>query len=123
MKYFLLVVLIALIVTTVWDGNAEAASVPLTWDAPITNADGTPITNFVGGYRIYRGTVTGTYTTNTTFTNPAATVTTNVTGLTNGTLYFFVVTAVNTFGNESGYSNEVSKVAVEATPGKATNLR
>jgi len=36
-------------------------------------------------------------------------------GLTNGTTYYFVVTAVDDFGNESGFSNEVS-VTPEADP-------
>jgi fibronectin type 3 domain-containing protein len=40
-----------------------------------------------------------------------------ITGLTNGTLYYFRVTAVDSSENESGYSNEVS-----ATPGQPTIL-
>ena len=57
------------------------------------------------------------------YTTPAAvTVETDyeITGLENGENYYFVVTAVNNIGKESGYSNEVSGVpkAVPASPEK-----
>jgi fibronectin type 3 domain-containing protein len=60
------------------------------------------------GYKVYRGTGSGTY------GAPLATLaktTTNYTvaGLQNGTTYFFVITAYDSSGNESTYSNEVSK--------------
>ena len=74
-------------------GNAQ---VSLTWNASAGAAN----------YDVYRGTTTGgesatpiaTGITNTTFTN---------TGLTIGTTYFYVVTAVNVSG-QSGHSNEAS---------------
>lgn len=73
----------------------------LSWDA---NA-GTDI----AGYKVYLATASGTYET------PIATTPTDVTtytvaGLTPGTTYFFVVTAFNTDGTESPFSNEASTV-------------
>ena len=91
---------------------AFAGQVSLTWNAPTTNADGTPISNFAGAYRIYYGTSTGNYTQTINLTDTNSVVTYLVTNLTDNQVYYFVVTAVNTLGNESAYSNEVSKVAL-----------
>ncbi len=80
-------------------------STTLSWNAPTSNADGSPI-NDLGGYKIYYGKVSHSYShsvdvgTNTTYT---------IENLTAGT-YYFSVTAYDTSGNESGYSNEVSKI-------------
>lgn len=62
----------------------------------------------LGGYKIYRATASGAY------GAPIATITGNqtshvVSGLQPGTTYFFVITAYDNAGNESGWSNEVSK--------------
>jgi hypothetical protein len=81
--------------------NAPAtSSATLTWNAN-TESD-------LAGYKIYRATSSGTY------GAPIATLQGNVTsyvatGLQSGTTYFFVVTAYDSAGNESVYSNEVSK--------------
>ena len=85
----------------------------LAWNAPTANG-GEPVTS----YNIYEGTSSGgetllcsTSTTATTFTS---------TGLTNGTSYYFVVTAVSLAG-EGPVSNEAS--ATPATlPGAPTGL-
>ncbi|MFY4727853.1 fibronectin type III domain-containing protein [Nitrospira sp. BLG_2] len=63
------------------------------------------------GYKIYLGTVSGGY------DAPIATVPVDVTsytitGLDTGTTYFFSVTAYNSSGAESSFSNEVSKTAL-----------
>ncbi len=61
-------------------------------------------------YRIYRSVVSGSDymviadTTDNVYTD---------TGLTNGTRYYYVVVAVDTFGNESQYSNQVSAIAAD----------
>jgi len=78
----------------------NAPSVTLTWNAN-TESD-------LAGYRVYRATSSGTY------GAPIATIQGNTasyvaTGLQFGTTYFFVVTAFDIAGNESAYSNEVSK--------------
>jgi fibronectin type 3 domain-containing protein len=78
----------------------SSSSVTLTWNAN-TESD-------LSGYRVYRATSSGAY------GAPIATIQGNTTtyiatGLQFGTTYFFVVTAYDIAGNESAYSNEVSK--------------
>ena len=81
--------------------NAPAtSSATLTWNAN-TESD-------LAGYKVYRATSSGGY------GAPIATLQGNVTsyvatGLQSGTTYFFVITAYDTAGNESAYSNEVSR--------------
>lgn len=77
----------------------------LAWDAPTTNADGTILTD-LAGYNIYYGTTSRGY------INVIDVG--NVTNYTIGNLswdivYYFTVTAYDTSGNESEFSNEVSK--------------
>jgi hypothetical protein len=97
-------------------GDVFSGQVTLTWNAPTTNADGTPITYFSGDYRIYYGTASGNYSQVTNLNNSNSLVTQQVSNLTSGQLYFFVVSAINTLGNESSYSNEISKTAQSVTP-------
>jgi Fibronectin type III domain len=73
-----------------------AQSVGLAWDP---NSE-----NDLAGYLVYYGTASGNYSQ----TRPAATPSATVTNLNSGTTYYFAVTAYNTNGLESGYSNEVS---------------
>jgi fibronectin type 3 domain-containing protein len=76
------------------------SSATLTWNA---NND-----SDLAGYKVYRATASGAY------GAPIATLQGNVTsypatGLSIGTTYFFVITAYDKSGNESTFSNEVSK--------------
>ena len=81
-----------------------AGTISLAWDAPTTNADGSPLTD-LAGYKIYYGTAAGTYD----HSIPVGNVTTYpLTGLTQGQSYYLAVTTIDTSNNESGYSNEVS---------------
>ena len=81
----------------------SAGSAKLSWDAPSTNEDGTPLTD-LAGFKIYYGTSSGNYTQNIDVGN----VTTyTVASLTDGLAYYFVVTAYNTLKNESRYSVEI----------------
>jgi hypothetical protein len=79
---------------------ATDGGVRLQWN-PVTGQD-------VTGYRVYYGTASGTY------LQPygqglASTATTyTMTGLAGAQRYFFAVTATNSLGKESGYSNEAS---------------
>jgi hypothetical protein len=64
-------------------------------------------TSTVSGYNVYRSTVSGSSYTK---INPSLVAVLNYTDLTvqSGTTYFYVTTAVDSTGNESVYSNEVS---------------
>jgi len=59
-------------------------------------------------YRIYGGTVPSPTTKVDSTTGGITDTSKTITGLTNGTTYYFRITAVDSAGNESGYSNEVS---------------
>jgi fibronectin type 3 domain-containing protein len=74
--------------------------VRLAWDAN-TEPD-------LAGYTVYAGTASGTYDLTANETEHTQFTATNADC---GTTYFFVVTASDTSGNESGYSDEVSAVA------------
>jgi fibronectin type 3 domain-containing protein len=78
----------------------STSSASLTWD-PNTETD-------LASYRVYQSTTQGVYGTPVA-TVPAGTVTYTATGLTIGTTYYFRITAVDSGGNESLPSNEVSK--------------
>ncbi len=87
-------------IVTLTLNTPSSSSATLTWNAN-TEKD-------LAGYKVYRATASGTY------GSPIATVlgsvtTYQATGLQFGTTYFFVVTAFDIAGNESAYSNEVSK--------------
>jgi hypothetical protein len=82
-----------------------AGDATLSWDPPSTNADGTTLTD-LAGYRVYFGTSSGIYSKNIDAGNIA---TYRINNLTDGLTYFFAVTAYDSDGNESEYSNEVFK--------------
>jgi hypothetical protein len=83
---------------------AFAGSATLSWNPPTTNTDGTHLTD-LAGFKIYYGTSSGNYTQ---VVNAGYVTTYTVNNLNSGT-YYFVATAYDTSGNESGYSNQVSK--------------
>jgi hypothetical protein len=89
----------------VWAGDAT-----LSWNPPTTNVDGTPATD-LAGYKVYYGTASGTYTqaVDAGLTITPVTPTYTVTNLVTGNTYYFAVTAYDTSGIESGFSDEVSK--------------
>lgn len=75
----------------------------LSWDAPTTNKDGTPLED-LAGYNVYYGIESNKYKVSYDVKN----VTTyTVDNLTDWRTYCFVVTAYDTSGNESEYSNEI----------------
>ena len=66
----------------------------------------------LNGYKIYYGTVSDTYTVveDVGLTDTPDTPQYTVTGLESGITYYFAVTAYDTSGNDSDFSNEVSKL-------------
>lgn len=76
------------------------ASLTFQWD-PVSVPD-------LAGYRIYRSTTAGTYG-SPIATLSASTTTYQMTNLTKGVTYFFTVSAYDTNGNESPFSNEQSR--------------
>ena len=88
------------VTVTLTVSTPATSSATLTWNAN-TDSD-------LAGYKIYRATTSGGY------GAPIATLQGNITtyiaaGLQSGTTYFFVITSYDSAGNESLYSNEVSK--------------
>ncbi|HEX6999822.1 MAG TPA: putative Ig domain-containing protein [Gammaproteobacteria bacterium] len=81
-------------------------SATLSWTAPTQNSDGSPLTN-LAGYKVYWGPSEGDYQSSATINNGGVT-TYVVENLGPGTWYF-VVTAFNDAGVESGFSNVASK--------------
>jgi len=90
---------------------AFAGTAALSWAAPTTNTDGTPLTN-LAGYKVYYGTSSGNYGAP---VNIGSQTSYSVTGLNAGT-YYFAVTAYDGSGNESSFSNEVTKTIVAVPP-------
>ncbi len=77
-------------------------AVILTWDAPTTNSDGTPLTD-LAGYKVYYGLNSGNYTyslNNGSFTGVS------ISDLATGT-WCFAVTSYDISGNESELSDEL----------------
>ena len=108
------------IVIRVSDGTATASlpafnivvvavaggSATLTWTPPTTNTNGTALTN-LAGYRVRWGPAVGNYPNVVTLNNAGLTAYV-VENLVSGT-HYFVVTAVNSTGTESQFSNVASK--------------
>lgn len=85
-------------------GPAATGSVSLSWQAPTTNEDGTLLTD-LAGFRVYYGTGSGVYTR---VVDAGSFTACDIGGLIEGTSYYFAVTAYDTSGNESGFSEEIS---------------
>ena len=95
-------------------GIAQAATVQVTWN-PNTEPD-------LSGYKIYYGTASGVY------GDPidVGNVTGHVMEITpqHGATYYFALTAYDTSGNESGYSDEATCFIPDGVkPEKPTGLR
>mgnify|MGYP001593548329 CR=1 FL=1 len=78
----------------------------LTWTAPTINTDGTPLTD-LSGYKLYWGTVSGTYTGSKDVGNVLTANIQQALAITPRGNYCFVVTAYDLALNESSYSNEI----------------
>ncbi len=92
--------------------QADAAQATLSWVAPTTHTDGTPI-NGLSGYKVYTGTVSGSYSSSLDVGNVTSYTLSN---LNSATTYYFAVTAYDTSGGVSGFSNQVSYTTPQAAP-------
>lgn len=101
---------VSLIFLSAFALSAQRASISLTWD-------NNPETD-LGGYRVYYGPATRSYTN---YQNVGKTNICTVTNLVDNASYFFAVTAFNTNGLESDYSNEV-RLTTGRRPAAPTNL-
>jgi hypothetical protein len=111
MIFYILLVFSVILVggTPGWAGTAT-----LSWNAPTTSMDGTPLTD-LAGYKIHYGTTSANYTQVVDVGLPSTPQYTL--NLTDGQTYYFVVTAYDISLNESTFSNEVSKVIGTTTGG------
>lgn len=96
---------------------AFAGDAILSWDPNDWNTDPD-----LAGYKVYYGTASGNYTNNVDIglINPDSVPTYTVNNLTEGNTYYFTVTAYDTSGNESGFSNEVFK-SIQSTTTDTTS--
>lgn len=105
---------------------ASAAKAALSWTAPTTNSDSSPLTD-LSGYKIYWGTSARTGTSAPGGYSGTAVDVHNVTSYTmdsigdTGATYFSVV-AYDTSGNESSFSNEVYKVPGDVDKNGTVNI-
>lgn len=81
-------------------------SATLSWNPPTQNTDGSALSN-LAGYRVYWGTSPGTYTNSATIDNPG--LSSYVVDQLTPATWYFALTAVNSVGSESEYSNVASK--------------
>ncbi|HBH61476.1 MAG TPA: hypothetical protein DDX85_07015 [Nitrospiraceae bacterium] len=100
------------LVCILFSSSLFASSATLSWLEPSTNEDGTAISD-LAGYKIYYGTDSTSFTKSIDVKN----VTTyQITNLISDLTYYFAITAYDFYGNESGYSNTVSFVALNVPP-------
>ncbi len=83
-------------------GGGGSNSLILSWVAPTTNEDGTTLVD-LAGYKLYYGTQPGQYAQVVTV---GAYTTAEIGDLGTGT-YYLAITAYDTYGNESRFSNEI----------------
>lgn len=91
---------------TVTAGLSSTGTASLSWAAPTSNTDGSPLAN-LAGYKIDYGTSSGALTQTATISDPAATAYT-LEGLASGTWYF-AISVVTSGGAASALSSVVSK--------------
>jgi hypothetical protein len=109
-----LVLLLMTMVATLHFGTltAQATQAALTWSAPTTYPDGSPITD-LSGYKIYTGTSPGNYSQN---INVGNLTSYDLTGLSDATSYYFAVTAYDSYGVESELSSAFGFTTPAAPP-------
>lgn len=103
---YILPFLVFFILVFLFASGLYAGSITLSWNPPTTNEDGSPLTD-LAGYKIYYGTSSRNYSF---YINVGNVNSYTVNNLTEGATYYFAVTAYDNSGNESKFSNEVSKI-------------
>ena len=116
MKRLMVLMLVLFVMFGISIGATEAGEATISWTPPTTNADGTPLTD-LAGYKVYRGILPGAYTSTIDVGNV---VTYTISALPENTRFYFAVTAYDTSGNESAYSNEVNKTMPAVKPSPPT---
>lgn len=118
-KTIALVIFAVACVIMFFHGVARCGEISLAWDAPVARVDGTPLPAAeIAGYNVYWGNLPGEYTGSKTVTGLEAMV-----DCVGGFDYYFAVTTLDTAGQESAYSNEVTTYVPLAEPGVPGNLR
>lgn len=97
--------------------QALAGQVPLAWNAPSTNTDGSPATN-LAGYKLYWRNSAG----SSQSVNVGNQTSYTLTGLADGAVFTLEVTAYNTAGQESNASNSLTVAVPHALPDSALTL-
>ena len=100
----IILVLSFILVFTCFVGVAYSAQITLAWDGSMEPD--------LGGYKVYYGTASRDYDYS---LNVGNWTSCTIASLQQGETYYFAVTAYNTEGSESGYSNEVS-ITIGTTP-------
>jgi hypothetical protein len=95
---------IVCIIILLFSTSSYAANVTASWNAPTTNEDQSSLSD-LAGYKIYYGLASGNYTGS---INAGNVTTYQINNLVGGLTYYFAVTAQDTSGNESIYSEEQS---------------
>ena len=103
-KYLTLLILLCAV------AYAEEPNINVEWDAPTNNVDGSAITESLS-YRMYSGSASRTYTTNWLVNTNRCQLLVPL-----STTRYFSVTAVNAFGDQSDYSNELMIQRVKPKP-------
>ncbi len=101
----LYIFIITCLITLLSSSSSFAGDVTLSWTPPAINEDGTYITD-LAGYKVYYGTTSGNYSGTIDVGNM---ISYHLNDLGDRLTYYFAVTAYDTSGNESQYSNEVSR--------------
>lgn len=113
MKRLIMGFFITLFMASVSFGLPTQQPTGLTWVAPLTNADGSVYID-QGGFYVYYATASGDFADTRRFqiTDPTDinVLFSEITGMDNPAGVYFAVTAYDTSGNESDYSNEVQNV-------------
>ena len=107
-------IVLALILLPLMLGTIMAVSTTLSWQAPTTNEDGSPLTD-LAGYTIRWGMNAGGPYPNIVDVGMILSADIDV-GSQDGTTVYYVATAYDTSGNQSAFSNEVSKTYPTLAP-------